>query len=183
MKNVFAIIFVFFLIFPTFSENILQKNIIAGNIVYVKNIIKNNKELVNYRLNSVGETPLTIACQNARYDIVVYLINNGANVNEKDYDGMTPLLHSLSFYQSNFESRKKIFKTLIENNAYINAQNKSGWSALMLIASIGDLDLALYSINHNAIIKLENFNGDNAITIASNKKHEELYDFLQRNTK
>ena len=59
------------------------------------------------------------------YEICKLLIENGANVNDKDLQGANALIYASTF--GNYET----VKLLIENGVEINTQNKDGYTALM----------------------------------------------------
>lgn len=114
-----------------------------GDIDTVRVIIDQNKTLLcsrekGWRKRDEGETPLRIAIKNCRYDIVRFLINAGADVN--DYtprDGLyishqavyTAVLHSIPGYQSQigtYQDSFDILKYLVRHQMDINLQDNNG---------------------------------------------------------
>ena len=57
------------------------------------------------------------------------LIQDGADVNAEDKDGLTPLMHA-----AKYNSNPEVLRTLIGAGADVNAKNKDGLTPLMLAA-------------------------------------------------
>eukprot|EP00029_Vermamoeba_vermiformis_P001748 TRINITY_DN1194_c0_g2_i1.p1 TRINITY_DN1194_c0_g2~~TRINITY_DN1194_c0_g2_i1.p1 ORF type:complete len:1206 (-),score=168.93 TRINITY_DN1194_c0_g2_i1:68-3685(-) len=102
------------------SEPLTSESILIGKLI---------KELgFNVNLKSAkGETPLLLVCEHVRDDpaTVSVLINSGANVNEADSNGWTPLHAAL--YLHKYETAKE----LLSHGANINAQDKLGITPAM----------------------------------------------------
>lgn len=66
-----------------------------------------------------GETPLMIACQVNKYDVVKLLLENGADVNAVDHYGKTPLVYVIhkNDYKSDEAVQAEIVKLLLEYGA------------------------------------------------------------------
>lgn len=78
---------------------------------------------------SIGCTPLALACQSSweEREIVKGLINIGkADVNGRDKDGMTPLLHAIS------KGNRRVVEILLAApDIDLTATNKNGWTAFL----------------------------------------------------
>jgi|GEM_PF-5348093 len=113
-KKIFIILFVFFYIFNLFAnkaqENTLYKAIRSGNLNQIKNIIEKDPQLINIE-NELKESPLIYALSLNKLDIAEYLINNGADVNKVDINGISPLMISKE------RDYKKIINMLLEKGA------------------------------------------------------------------
>ena len=104
----------------------------SGNIEAVKQHLAAGTDVHSKR---GGRTVLHNAVSSrGRKEIVELLINKGANVNSKDFFGVTPL--HLAALGGNTE----IAKILIENGANINAKNKEGESPLDITQKSFPLD-------------------------------------------
>ena len=90
-----------------------------GNIEFVKKHLAAGKD-VNSKTKSWNHTPLHWAVYGGKLDVVKLLISNGANINEKDRNGRTPLFSSVS---SDF---KEVSKLLISEGANVNAKSDFG---------------------------------------------------------
>jgi len=69
-------------------------------------------------------TLLHNASSNGHFDIVQYLVQNGANVNAIDQTGDTPLHHAALF------SNIQIVRYLVESGAYVNSMDRHGFTPL-----------------------------------------------------
>jgi cytohesin len=68
-------------------------------------------------------------------DAIKLLINKGANVNVRDWDGFTPLMWAT------WESGKDVVELLISKGADVNQQDNYGCTALHQIATLGNKDM------------------------------------------
>ena len=91
-------------------------------------------------------TPLHFAAENNSKEIGELLINNGAEVNAKDYEGWTPL-HLAAAHNS-----KDIGEILISNKAEVNAKNAWQDSPLSLAFNTNSKGMAELLINKGADI-------------------------------
>lgn len=78
------------------------------------------------------------ACSMNYTDIVIYLIQNGADINIKDVYGNNCLL--LVSRNGNLD----LVKLFIEKNVDVNHKNNIGWTSLIMACVYGNLDVILY---------------------------------------
>ena len=71
-----------------------------------------------------GWNPLIVACYYGSYDLVELLINNGADIYTKNYNGTNLLMYAKEAYLQNQDF--KIIKLLIENGVNIYSQDVYG---------------------------------------------------------
>ena len=97
----------------------------------IKDIFKNKETINEYlRFKDIndpldhGETLLHWACYCADLEIIMYLIDIGANINARNTLGCTPL------YSSSYYGRLDVVKFLIQYGADRKILNKSGASIL-----------------------------------------------------
>ena len=95
-------------------------------------------------------------------EAVENLIELGADVNQKDNEGWTPLMYA------SYGGRLEIIKKLIEAKADINQKDKSGDTALMLGFMNDSLEIVDTLIENGADVSGEN--GIKALMRASQKK-------------
>lgn len=131
--------------------------------------------------NNVGKSPLHISCFKQPFDranvkenkwdtyyhvenfsIIKFLIEKGANVNEVDNDGNTPLHIACK------SSDEKIVNFLLANHAYVNSVNENGNTPLHEVCSmISDKwELAKSLILYGANLDLKNNQGDTPLHLA-----------------
>lgn len=95
----------------------------AGYINCIKLLFK--KEDINVK-GSNGLTPLLLACNHYKKDVVEYLVNNGADLNFPSDKGNTPLHAAIML------KHVEIISLLLKNKANVNAINNMGSSPLHL---------------------------------------------------
>ena len=113
-------------------------------------------------------TPLTKASEKGHSDIVEYLVENGAKINEENSYGWTALMCA------SMNGRLDIVEYLVENGADVNIINNAGNTALILALMDGHLDIVEYLIENEADVKPKNSCGWTALMyILKNKQSEE----------
>lgn len=75
-------------------------------------------------------------------------LNNGANVNMEDHDGMTPLIAAAA------NSHVNAVRLLLDRGADINATTNNGWTALMLASDAGDTNIVELLLERGANVKM-----------------------------
>ncbi|MEW5800010.1 MAG: ankyrin repeat domain-containing protein [Bacteroidota bacterium] len=118
----------------------------SGDINTVKRLIP---DLVDIdKKNSKGWSGLIMAAFNGHVDIVSVLIDNGANVNDKNYNGTTVFMYAKDSVLRTKDYR--ILDLLIERGADINARDNKGLSALDYIKKNKYIDLIDYMLSKKA---------------------------------
>jgi ankyrin repeat protein len=115
----------------------------VGNLEKVKELIDSNPQLVNSQ-DSLGRTPLHWACRGVHFEVVKYLVDNGANVNARDNNGVMPL-HSLAS-RSHFEA----CKYLIAKGSLIDVKDNEGATPFYDAALGGNKELLQYLLDNGA---------------------------------
>lgn len=129
----------------------------------------------NVNLNDpVGRTPLGIAAERGHADVALFLIENGAEVNIVDANGNTPLIFII-----HKTGDLALIKRLLEKGAAVNAQNRTGETALMYAAWRGYLEIVQLLLVHHADVTLKNRQGDTALTLAESKGHLAIVEMLK----
>ncbi|XP_059176229.1 ankyrin-1-like [Physella acuta] len=125
---------------------------------YIAQILIEKKANINIR-NTEGETALHFAVKNNNFHIVCTLLEQEANINEPNNAGQTPLF---------FAYNCKITEYLIEKGAEINLQDKSGETALHLMAK--SKEYAVYILlEHGANPNISTHEGQTPLMYAANK--------------
>ncbi|BFZ20693.1 hypothetical protein BsWGS_23732 [Bradybaena similaris] len=102
----------------------------SQNVSFLLQCTKGKKELLNLQ-NRTGLTALMCAVSCRNFTIIKELIAHGADVNIRDANGNTALIHSLNQFPV---PEDEIAAFLIESGCEVNCQNNDGLSPLMLAA-------------------------------------------------
>ncbi len=124
--------------------------------------------------DAIGRTSLHIAAENGNIDIVMFLIENGANVNVTDVNGNTPLVFII-----NKTGNLKVIQRLLEKGASVNTQNRTGETALMYAAWHGHSVIVQLLLENRADVTLKNRQGRTALMLAESKGHQEIVEMLK----
>lgn len=134
--------------------------------------------ILYFSIISVAEdyrSQLFMAIEQGEYDLVEDLIDDPliggpkVGVNEKNFDGMTPLI------ASSMLGRNEISKLLIDNGANINSQDELGNTALIYASGVGNLESVKLLLENNAEMNIRNNNDINALLMAITIENKENY--------
>lgn len=103
--------------------------------------------------------------QDVRLKCIQLLLDYGASVNMRQYNGMTPLMIACK------EGSEKVVEELIKRNAYINAQDVMGWTPLIWSVNHskhGEMEIILLLLNAGADVSIKCGRGQTAHTHALN---------------
>ncbi len=128
--------------------------------------------------DALGRTPLHIAAEKGYGDVAMFLVENGTDVNLTDANGNTPLIFIIHKI-GNLE----ITKRLIAKGAVVNAQNRTGETALMYAAWRGHSEIVQLLLKNRADATLKNRQGDTALTLAESRGHLAIVQMLQATMK
>ncbi|MDR0571518.1 MAG: ankyrin repeat domain-containing protein [Rickettsiales bacterium] len=145
---------------------ISRQAVFENNLALLRSIIEKIQDpdfLVDNRY-----TLLSLSINNKRFDLVKFLVFNGANVNRRDLEGNSPL-HSAILTRD-----RRIIDFLIKNGAELDLQNANGETPLMLATKTSQADLAIYIIRLGADLAIKNNDGLNILDIANKTKNRNL---------
>jgi ankyrin repeat protein len=111
-----------------------------------------NLELRDY----FGRTPLMIAAQGGRVANFHALLKLGADVNAKDKDGGTALVHSAS-------TQREVVRVLLKRGAFVDAAGMDGVTALMWAAWESRDDIVRLLLEAGATVNMRDHHGDTAL--------------------
>ena len=119
-------------------------------------------------------TALMWSAFNGHTEVVAYLLEHGATVDLKDNNGRTALLYASS------GPYPETVGLLLRNGANANTQGKAeGFTALMMAASEGQLEVARVLLLNGADIDIIDRDGDTAKTFAREKGHTAMLELLE----
>ena len=94
-----------------------------------------------------GNTALHYACWNRNKKLCEILLENGANVNEKNNEGNTPLHIAWASNNPKFDHSSKLEELLLKNGAEIDATNSMDETPLMVLFKLDGEDEMIRSGN------------------------------------
>jgi tankyrase len=122
-----------------------------------------------------GTPPLLVALKKGYTIVARILLNAGADVNEKDKLGLTPLM--LACGKPTFGYRD-IAETLIKKGAHINVRDALGYTPLLLALSGGTVDIAELLIDKGADVSARTRKGETPLSLAQQAQCTEIVDLL-----
>lgn len=118
-------------------------------------------EATDYR----DKTPLLLAAEQGRMQIVEYLVQQGADVNATTRPGtgeITPLRYAIA------NDDWEMTRYLINNGAEVNKANPQGWTPIMTAARLGNREIIQLLVDAGADISARTEDGLTPVRIASN---------------
>jgi ankyrin repeat protein len=106
------------------------------------------------------------------WEMIVYMIKKGADVNFKNEIGETPLQIAAAY------GHKDLVVLLLDNNADINMQCTSGWSPLHQTAMKGKKDIAEYLIKKGANVNIKDKEGHTPLHSAAGYGYTDIVELL-----
>ncbi len=155
-------------------SDLFLRSVWAGDVEGAHVSIKTRHADVNAP-DWLRRTPLLIAAQKGYPDMVMLLLENGAEVNVADARGNTPLI-----FVAHKIGNVEITRRLLEKGAAVDAQNGVGETALMYAAWRGYPDIVQLLLAHDADVTLKNREGDTALTLAESNGHDAIVAMLHQ---
>ena len=125
-------------------------------------VVKVKQHVLNADDNAVESLPIYQACTKNSIDIVPYLIDNGADINqpdESDDEGTTYLMHSVK--------NTELCRLLIERGADVNAVDRFGYTVLHIAVAKGHLPAVRLLIENGCDPSICNRYGDDVLQFAA----------------
>lgn len=131
-----------------------------GDLQAMQNMVT---KLQPYEINAVtsGMTPIMKASSLGRDDMVMFLLEHGANPNKRGSSQRTALQYAAE------RNRLPVAKILIKNGADINGVDNSNLSPLIMAADRRYHDFAMYLIDAGANVNIQHKQGWTALIDAS----------------
>ncbi len=151
---------------------------VIQNTFYYANSIYTPKALINLgadknAVNNEGKTALHLAIEVRSEPLVHYFIEQQADIEEKDKNGITPLLAAAN------KGWSEIIPFLIEKNADITATDIKGRSALHIATEKQDEKTALVLLEQNIDINAVDNEGETPLHYAATKQAKDVAFLLQ----
>ena len=156
------------------AQSELRVSAATGNVPKLQELIATGVD-VNGRLGTPGNSPLKRAISNGQVNAVDVLLRAGANPNDIDSDGETPLI--VAAYYGN----AAIIKQLIEAGANVNAREpRNSSTALFVAAWKGHRDVVELLLSKGAEANIIRKDGVSAVCSATTGGHHDLANMLIR---
>lgn len=151
----------------------LFEEVVDGYTSTIQTLIRKSGVDVNSRAPNGGKTPLHVACEVGREDVVNVLINNNADIHATTDEGFTPL-HVAAIYD-----HPDLIDILAKTGGNVNAQNKVGTTPLHEAAARGKKNavVKLLELNANPSIKDNRYNLT-AANLAHENNHTNIRDII-----
>jgi hypothetical protein len=130
-----------------------------GDLAEVERLVGQDPGLLNAR-DRLGMTPLMLASESGQVEVVAWLLDKGAAINERHCQGCT----ALSFASS--DGRLSAVRLLMERGADPTIATDKGSPPLLVASSQGHLEVVRVLLDHpssEAIINHRNHNGETAL--------------------
>ncbi|XP_030373110.1 protein phosphatase 1 regulatory subunit 12C isoform X8 [Scaptodrosophila lebanonensis] len=114
------------------------------------------------------------ACLSSDKAEVLQLLDQGADINTANVDGLTAL------HQACIDDNLEMVEFLILHGADINRQDNEGWTPLHATASCGFVSIARYLVENGADVAAVNSDGDLAVDLAIDVEHRPMIDYMQK---
>ena len=121
----------------------LYNGALSADIERVKYILTLKGADINYK-GYDGETPLHLAVVNSDLDMIAFLLDRKAHVDEPDHDGYTPLALAAA------RNKTKVIKLLTSRGANLESQIPGGYTPLFVAIGEGKLAAAKALIDAGA---------------------------------
>ncbi|XP_076817120.1 protein phosphatase 1 regulatory subunit 12B-like isoform X2 [Clavelina lepadiformis] len=129
-------------------------------------VLQNLKPKVKFNDGAV----FLAACSSGDLNEVQILLENGADINFANIDGLTAL------HQACIDGNLHVVKFLVEQGTEIDQEDNEGWTPLHAAASCGFMDIARYLVRQGADVAAVNSEGEVPLDIAED---DEMIEFLQ----
>ncbi len=159
-----------------FDTDLIMESALNGKLETVKDALNNG-----FNANTVDankRTALMLAAYNGHYELVKLLIANEADVNLTDAVNRTALMFAST---GNFVPTVSI---LLQSGAKPNMiDNEEKWTAAMMAASEGQLEVLKVLVSNGADLKMVDVDGESSLDFAKSKGHKAVVEYIKTQLK
>jgi len=163
-----------FLLMTLFLSSCIQsidQAILREDLKQIKSIVERDARVLDKRQDQ-GSPPLHLAIETGNLSIVRYLIDNGADVNGKDWAGDTPLHKAAS------EGYREIMSYLVSKGADIRSRNKFQSTPLHHASYQTSLQPIVFLVENGAEINSTNIKIETPLNIAAYMDNYQIIAYL-----
>ena len=145
-----------------------------GDLNEVKRLLSINPSIINEK-DKEKDTAIMKACRDCRaVNVVAFLLENGANINDRDTIDQTPLIIAA------FNGCTDIVRMLLDAGANIEHKNDQGENALISAAQEGNINVVKVLLDSGADVNQSNTDGETALELAIRlRQKKELIELLR----
>lgn len=143
----------------------------SGSVEQVKELMKAQPNCINQK-NVDGYTPLILACYRSNNEVAVFLIENGALINENSPMG-TALMAAI------VKGNNEIVSLLIKKNADVNVTDNQGITPLIYAVQFKNSEVVKWLLQQNADKTKVDLKGKTAFEYAVFSGNEEIINLLK----
>jgi len=176
IKKIIAFIWVIYFSYITINYTQLKpifEYVKSDNLTASKKILIKNPKLV-HKKSFFGNSVIHIAVESASNNMIILLINSGANVNDKGDSDQTPL------HIAAFRGDTQIVKTLIAKDAELNSRAyRLEETPLHLAAKKNHAEIVKLLLAYGANPDLTDFKGKTSLDVAIENHAESAIEILE----
>lgn len=145
-----------------------------GDLNEVKRLLSINPSIINEK-DKEKDTAIMKACRDCHaVNVVAFLLENGANINDRDTIDQTPLIIAA------FNGCTDIVRMLLDAGANIEHKNDQGENALISAAQEGNINVVKVLLDSGADVNQSNTDGETALELAIRlRQKKELIELLR----
>jgi ankyrin repeat protein len=146
----------------------------AEECIWILNSKKKEKkiDIIHARDRYLGNSSILIASEVGRLNIVEILLSSGANVNDIDKSGYSPLHLACE------KGHVDIALLLLSRGAKVNNKNTRGWSPLWMACFNGHVHIVELLLTRGANVNDKNNHGFSVLFAASQNGHLDVVELL-----
>ena len=122
-------------------------------------------------------TPLHFASDNGHLPVVQFLMESGADVNDRDRWGQTPV------HFASGKGHLPIVQHLMEHGADIHDRNVLEMTPLHIASKQGHLSIVQHLVEHGADVSAQECDGNTALHLARSRDHTAVVHYLKHTVK